>query len=50
MVIVLIQIGKIFVEYVLLDGGSIVFIMTNALQCKLDLPLPKLTPYNFHEG
>jgi hypothetical protein len=40
MAIVPIQIGKNFVEYVLLDGGSIVIIMTNALQCKLDLPLP----------
>jgi hypothetical protein len=49
MAIVPIQIGKNLVEYVLLDGGYIVFIMIDELQCKLDLKLPKLVPYNFHK-
>jgi hypothetical protein len=50
MAIVPIQIGKNFVEYVLLDGGSTITIMIDELQCKLDLPLPKLAPYNFFKG
>jgi hypothetical protein len=46
MTIIQVQIGKNIIEYVLLDGGYGVNIITEQLKLKLGLPKPKLAPYS----
>ncbi len=46
MAIIQVQIGKNTIEDVLLDGGSIINIITKELGLRLELPKPKPAPYN----
>jgi hypothetical protein len=46
MAVIYVQIGKNFIEDVLLDGGSKVNIITKELRKKLGLPNPKPIPYH----
>jgi hypothetical protein len=46
MVVIQVQNGKNTIQNVLLDGGSKVNIITKQLKLKLELPKPKLAPYN----
>jgi hypothetical protein len=46
MAVIHVHVGKNFIENVLLDGGSIVNIITKKLRVQLGLSKPKLAPYN----
>jgi hypothetical protein len=46
MVVIHVQVGRNFIEDVLLDGGYGINIIIEKLQVKLGLPKPKLAPYN----
>ncbi len=46
MAIIQVQVGKNFIENVLLDGGSRVNIITEKLKVQLSLSKSKPTPYN----
>jgi hypothetical protein len=46
MVVIQIQVGKNFIEDMLLDGGFGVNIITKKLRIQLGLSKPKPTPYN----
>jgi hypothetical protein len=46
MVVIYVQVGKNFIEDVLLDGGSRVNIITEKFKVQLGLSKPKPTPYN----
>jgi len=46
MAIIHVQLGKTFIEDVLLDGGFRVNIITKKLRVYLGLSKPKPTPYN----
>jgi hypothetical protein len=48
MVVIHVQVGKNFIEDVLLDGGSGINIITKNLRVQLGLSKPKLAPYNLH--
>jgi len=48
MVVIHVQVGKNFIEDVLLDGDSGVNIITEKLRVQLGLSKPKLAPYNLH--
>jgi hypothetical protein len=48
MVVIQVQVGKNFINDVLIDGGSRVNIITKNLGVQLSLSKPNLTPYNLH--
>jgi hypothetical protein len=48
MVVIQVQVGKNFIEDVLLDGGFGVNIITEKRRVQLGLSKPKLAPYNLH--
>jgi hypothetical protein len=48
MAIIQVQVGKNFIEDILLDGGFGVNIIMEKLRVQLGLSKPKLTPYNLH--
>jgi hypothetical protein len=48
MVVIHVQVRNNFIEYVLLDGGSKVNIITEKLRLWLGLSKPKPAPYNLH--
>jgi hypothetical protein len=50
MVIIYIQVGKNFIEDVLLDGGSRINIITEKLRVQLSLSKPKLAPYDLRRA
>ncbi len=43
-----VQVGKKFIDDVLIDGGSRVNIITENLKIHLNLSKPTLEPYNLH--
>jgi hypothetical protein len=46
MAVIQMQNGKNIIDYVLLDGGFGINIITKQLKLRLELPKPKLAPYN----
>jgi hypothetical protein len=48
MIVIQVQIGKNFIEDVLLDGRFKVDIIIKGLRVQLGLSKPKLAPYNLH--
>jgi hypothetical protein len=48
MEIIQIQVGKNFIEDILLDGGCRINIIIEKLRVQLGLSKPKPTPYNLH--
>jgi hypothetical protein len=46
MAIIQVQVGKKYINDVLIDGGSKVNIIIENLKVQLSLPKPNLTPYN----
>jgi hypothetical protein len=46
MAIIQVQVGKIFIDGVLIDGGFGVNIIIENLKVQLGLPKPNLVPYN----
>jgi hypothetical protein len=46
--VIQVQVGKKFMDDVLIDGGSKVNMITENLRIQLGLPKPNPTPYNLH--